>query len=62
MTPLDDTTHTPHYYTPEQVAETLQVQRRTIYVWVRDGKLRAVRAGNRVRIEPQALKEFLEQI
>ena len=47
------------FYTPAQVAELLQVQRRTVYVWIRESKLLAVRAGNRVRIRKEALEEFL---
>jgi excisionase family DNA binding protein len=58
-TRMHTTTHTPHYYTPTQLAEALQVQRRTIYIWIRDKKLRAVHAGSRVRIEEQAVQDFL---
>ena len=50
----------PHiFYTPAQIAELLQVQRRTVYIWIRESKLLAVRAGNRVRIRKEALEEFL---
>ena len=47
-------------YTPNQVADLLQVTRRTIYVWIRKRKLAAVRAGNRVRIHPAAVEAFLK--
>jgi excisionase family DNA binding protein len=47
------------YYTPSHVADLLQVKRRTIYAWVRDKKLSAVKVGNRVRIHRDALAEFL---
>ena len=56
---MNTVTHTPLYYTPSQIAKTLQVQRRTIYLWIKDKKLRAVHAGSRVRIEQEALEEFL---
>ena len=46
-------------YTPIQVAELLQVTRRTVYVWIKKKKLAAVRAGNRVRIHPAAVESFL---
>jgi excisionase family DNA binding protein len=47
-------------YTPIQVAELLQVTRRTVYVWIKKKKLAAVRAGNRVRIHPVAVQAFLK--
>lgn len=47
-------------YTPNQLADLLQVTRRTIYVWIREKKLTAVRAGNRVRIHPEAVDAFLK--
>jgi putative molybdopterin biosynthesis protein len=46
-------------YTPEQLAQLLQVTRRTVYVWIRQRKLAAVWAGNRVRIQPEAVEAFL---
>ena len=46
-------------YTPIQVADLLQVTRRTIYMWIKKKKLVAVRAGNRVRIHPEAVEAFL---
>jgi excisionase family DNA binding protein len=49
----------PYYYTPTQIAAILQVQRRTVYAWIKDDKLAAVRAGNRVRVNQQALDDFL---
>ncbi|MBZ5624519.1 MAG: helix-turn-helix domain-containing protein [Acidobacteriia bacterium] len=39
---MNTVTHTPLYYTPSQIAKTLQVQRRTIYLWIKDKKLRAL--------------------
>jgi excisionase family DNA binding protein len=49
-----------HLYTPNQLAELLQVTRRTVYVWIRDQKLAAVRAGNRIRIRHEAVEAFLK--
>jgi excisionase family DNA binding protein len=51
--------HTSYFYTPRQIAELLQVRRRTVYIWIKDKKLSAVKAGKRVRIHKQALEEFL---
>jgi len=49
----------PTYLTPEQVAEALQVSRRTVYEWLKLGRLRGVRAGKAWRIEPKDVKAFL---
>jgi excisionase family DNA binding protein len=48
-------------YTPLQVAELLQVTRRTIYIWIKTKKLAAVRAGNRVRIPAKSVETFLKK-
>jgi len=47
-------------YTPIQLAELLQVTRRTVYIWIKKNKLAAVRAGNRVRIQREAVEAFLK--
>jgi excisionase family DNA binding protein len=44
-----------------QVAELLGVSRRTVERLVADGKLRAVKIGSRIRVEPRALREYLDQ-
>jgi excisionase family DNA binding protein len=49
-----------HLYTPDQLAALLQVTRRSVYVWIRDGRLAAVRAGNRLRIRNDAVEAFLK--
>jgi len=46
--------------TPEQVAGILQVHVLTIYGYIRDGKLDAIRLGRSYRITPQDLKQFIE--
>lgn len=48
--------------TASQVAEYLQVDPKTVYEWIRVGKLRAVRAGGVVRMEHAALNDFLEGV
>ena len=50
------------YLTPEQVAETLQVSRRTVYTWIDTGALKAVKAGTRIRIKREDLDSFLEPV
>lgn len=46
--------------TPEQVAGILQVHILTIYSYIREGKLDAIRLGRSYRITPQDLKQFIE--
>jgi excisionase family DNA binding protein len=46
--------------TPEQVAERLQVTERTVYSWLRRGKLPALKLGRLWRIRPDDLETFLE--
>lgn len=45
-------------YTLEEVMELLQVTRRTLYNWIKDGKLKAFRAGRQWRVTGEALREF----
>jgi len=47
-------------FTPEQVAEILQVHILTIYGYIRRGKLDAIRLGRSYRIIPKDLKRFIE--
>ncbi len=46
--------------TPEQVAEMLQVHVLTLYSYIRQGKLDAVRLGRSYRIIPEDLTRFIE--
>lgn len=46
--------------TPEQVAGILQVHILTIYGYIREGKLDAIRLGRSYRITPQDLDQFIE--
>ena len=45
-------------YTLQEVQEILQVTRRTLYNWIKDGKLKAIKAGRSWRVTRQALEEF----
>ncbi len=49
------------YYTIEEVAQKLRVNRVTIYRWMQSGALRYVMAGERRRIPQSALDEFLRE-
>lgn len=46
---------TPGTLTVQQAMARCQVSRRTIYYWLRDGKLQAVRTENGLRIVEDAL-------
>jgi excisionase family DNA binding protein len=50
------------YLTVKEVAEELRVSRQAVYDWINAGQLRAVRAGDRVRIPREALDEFVKPV
>ena len=47
--------------TPAQVAERLQITERTVYEWIRGGKLTALKLGRLWRIHQDDLEAFLER-
>ena len=46
---------------PAQVAERLQITERTVYEWIRGGKLTALKLGRLWRIRQDDLEAFLER-
>lgn len=48
--------------TPEQVADYMQVDRTTVYRYIRDGKLSAFRIGRNYRILPESLDLMMKAI
>ena len=46
-------------YSVQDVAYVLNLSPQTVYKWVKDGKLRAVRLGRKIVISEKALKEYL---
>jgi excisionase family DNA binding protein len=46
--------------TPEQVAEILQIHVLTVYHYIRQGKLSAIRLGRSYRIVPEDLNHLIE--
>ena len=46
-------------YTIEALVEVLQVTRRTIYNYLKDGRLKAVKMGKYWRVTEKQLEEFL---
>jgi excisionase family DNA binding protein len=50
-----------NYLYVQTVAKRLRICERTVYNWIRDGKLNAIRVGGRsLRIPESALEKFLE--
>ena len=49
-------------YTAKQISERCGVHIITVYVWIRTGRLAAIKLGRRsVRVRQSVLYEFLEQ-
>lgn len=48
------------YFTPEQIAKRFQVKPRTVWEWIRNGKLHALDTGV-YRISEDDLKRFEEE-
>lgn len=46
-------------YTLEELVDVLQVTRRTLYNYIREGKLKAVKMGKYWRVTEKQLEEFL---
>jgi len=47
--------------TPAQVGERLQVTERTVYQWLRDGRLVGLKLGRLWRVRSEDLEEFLDR-
>lgn len=48
------------YFTPEELAEKFKVKKRTVYFWVRTGKLKAIKLASLLRIPKSSLDEFIK--
>jgi excisionase family DNA binding protein len=49
-------------YTVMEIAKHFRVSRQAVYDWIKEGKLRAIRIGERVRVPESALREFIRPI
>ena len=49
------------FYTPQEVAKKLRLNVNTVYEYIRMGKLRAARFGNRYRITEEDMEKFVKQ-
>lgn len=48
-----------NYYTPKEVSEKLKLNVRTVYKWIREEKLKAVKLGDVWRISESELNRLL---
>ncbi len=48
------------YYTPKEIAEKLKLNIGTVYKWVREGRLKAVKLGDVWRISESELNRLLK--
>jgi excisionase family DNA binding protein len=49
------------YWTPEDIADRLKINVRTVVRWITAKKLRAIRVGKQWRVPDSAIREFVEQ-
>lgn len=49
-----------NYYTPQEIASKLKINIRTLYRWMREGKINAVKIGNIWRISEIELNRVLK--
>lgn len=47
-------------YTLKEIEELLMVTRRTLYNWIKSGKLKAFRIGKEWRVTKEALEKFTQ--
>lgn len=47
-------------YTLKEIEDLLHVTRRTLYNWIKAGKLKAFRIGKEWRVTKEALEEFTQ--
>jgi putative molybdopterin biosynthesis protein len=49
-------------YTPKEVAALWRVSRRTVYEWIKTGRVKAYKLGDTVRVPESELTQFLKPI
>lgn len=49
-----------NYYTPKEISDKLKLNIRTIYKWIREGKVNAVKLGDVWRISESELQRLLK--
>jgi excisionase family DNA binding protein len=58
---MDKTEETPPAYTPEEVAERLNVSVATVHEFLRDGRLKGFKLTRQWRIERADVEEFIRR-
>lgn len=48
-------------YTIDEIAELLHITRRTLYTYLKTGKLKAIKVGKYWRVTEENLKDFLSK-
>lgn len=48
-------------YTPQQVADILDINYQTVLKYIKEGKLKAAKIGSNYRIRREDLERFLEE-
>jgi excisionase family DNA binding protein len=48
------------YHSPEEIAKMFNLQAQTVRLWIRQGKLKAVKLGGLWRISEEELQRFVE--
>ena len=48
------------YYSPEEIAEQFNLQAQTVRLWIRQGKLKAVKLGALWRVSEEELQRFIK--
>ena len=48
-------------YTLTELTESLGISRRTVYNWIKSGKLKAIKVGQQWRVTEDALNDFLQK-
>lgn len=49
-------------FTVKEVAEHFRVSRQSVYDWINDGRLKAIKIGERIRIPQSSLDEFIRPV
>ncbi len=57
---MTDINHDTKFYDPIEVAEMLKVHRRTVYRYLRTGKLKGYKVGTQWRVAPDDLEAFIK--
>ena len=50
------------FYKVEEIADMLMVSKQTVYKYINDGKLEAVKAGNKFIVSDESLQKFIESV